>query len=155
MNTGNVILWGFAATILLTIIMSASKPLGLTRMDIPFLLGTMFTENRNKAPFAGMLSHFIIGWIFAFIYASAFELSGIRTWWFGMIIGLIHGIFVLSAGLQIVSAFHPRMAHPYQGPTPTKQLQPPGFFAINYGRRTPLVTLIAHLIYGVILGIFL
>jgi hypothetical protein len=46
------------------------------------------------------------------------------------------------------------MAHPYQGPTPTKQLQPPGFFAINYGRGTAVVTLVAHLLYGSMLGFF-
>lgn len=152
MNIGDVILWGFGATVLLTIIMSISKPLGFTRMDIPFLLGTMFTANRNKAPFYGLISHIIIGWIFAFIYAFAFELSGIKSWWLGLLIGFVHGLFVLSAGLQIISSFHPRMAHPHQGPTPTKQLQPPGFFALNYGRQTPAISLIAHLIYGAVLG---
>jgi hypothetical protein len=33
-------------------------------------------------------------------------------------------------------------------------LQPPGFLALNYGRRTPLVTVAAHLLYGAILGAF-
>lgn len=124
-------------------------------MDIPFLLGTLITGNRNKAPFYGLLLHIIIGWIFAFIYAIAFKTSGLVNVWFGMLIGLFHGAFVLSAGLQVVSSFHPRMAHPYQGPTPTKQLQPPGAFALNYGRGTPVVTLISHIIYGGILGYFL
>jgi hypothetical protein len=88
------------------------------------------------------------------LYAAVFATAGIVTWWFGMITGFVHGSFVLSAGLQVVSAFHPRMAHPYQGPTPTKQLQPPGFFALNYGRGTPIVTLIAHMVYGSMLGFF-
>lgn len=44
--------------------------------------------------------------------------------------------------------------NPLQGPTPTKQLQPPGFFAINYGRATPVVTQIAHIVYGGMLGFF-
>jgi len=154
MNIANILIWGFGATVVLTIIMAVSKPLGLTRIDIPFLLGTLITGNRNKAPFYGLVSHIFIGWIFAFIYAVAFETSALANWWFGLLIGLVHGIFVLSAGLQLVSAFHPRMAHPYQGPSPTKQLQPPGFFALNYGRGTPLVTIVAHIIYGTILGIF-
>ena len=154
MNIENILIWGFAATLILTIIMAASKPLGLTRIDIPFLLGTMLTANRNKAPWFGFLLHLLIGWIFAFLYGIAFESSGLPTWWFGLAIGFVHGAFVLSTGLQIVSSFHPRMAHPYQGPTPTKQLEPPGFFALNYGKGTPLVTLIAHLIYGGVLGAF-
>ena len=154
MSIGIIIIWGFAATVVLTTIMASSKPLGITRMDIPFLLGTWFTSNRNKAPFYGVIIHMIIGQLFAFLYAALFITSGIVNWWFGMIIGFVHASFLLSAGVQILSSFHPRMAHPYQGPTPTKQLQPPGFFAINYGRGTPIMTLIAHMIYGGMLGFF-
>jgi len=154
MNIGDILLWGFAGTIVLTIIMSVSRPLGFTRMDLPFMLGTLFTHDRNKAPWLGFIVHLIIGWIFAFIYAITFKSTGIYTWWFGVLIGFVHGAFVLSAGLQIISAFHPRMAHPYQGPTPTKQLEPPGFFALNYGKGTPIVTMLAHLVYGGLLGIF-
>jgi hypothetical protein len=154
MNIGNILLWGFAATLILTTIMAASKPLGITRMDLPFILGTLFTPNRNKAPVYGIVTHLFIGWLFAFIYAFAFESAEIYAWWFGIAIGFVHGAFVLSAGLQIISAFHPRMAQPYQGPTPTKQLEPPGFFALNYGTGTPLVTMLAHLVYGGVLGIF-
>jgi hypothetical protein len=154
MNIGSVILWGFAATIVLTTILAASRPLGFSRIDLPFLLGTMITANRNKAPFYGLLMHIFIGICFAFLYAAAIDSSGLSTWWAGMIIGAVHGAFVLSAGLQIISAFHPRMAHPYQGPTPTKQLQPPGFFALNYGRGTLVVTLLAHMLYGALFGAF-
>lgn len=154
MNIGNILLWGFAATLVLTTILAIAKPLGLTRMDLPFLLGTLFTANRNKAPWYGFLAHLTIGWIFAIIYGLAFESAGIKTWWFGLAVGLIHGAFVLSAGLQLVAVFHPRMAHPYQGPTPTKQLEPPGFFALNYGRGTPVITMLAHIVYGIILGLF-
>lgn len=154
MNLGNILLWGFAATLVLTTIMAASRPLGLTRMDLPFILGTLFTSNRNKAPLFGFITHLIVGWLFAFIYAAAFKNSNIYTWWFGLAIGFVHGAFVLSAGLQLISAFHPRMANPYQGPTPTKQLEPPGFFALNYGKGTPIVTMLAHLVYGSILGTF-
>jgi len=88
------------------------------------------------------------------IYAIAFNNAGLFTWWFGLVIGGVHGAFVLSAGLQLIAAFHPRMAQPFQGPTPTRQLEPPGFFALNYGKGTPLVTMLAHLIYGGVLGVF-
>lgn len=154
MNIGDVFLWGFTATVVLTTVMAISKPLGVSRIDIPFLLGTMLTANRNKAPFYGLLLHMFIGFCFAFLYAALLERSGIRAWWFGLLIGAIHGAFVLSAGLQIVSVFHPRMAHPYQGPTPTRQLQPPGFFALNYGHGTPVVTMIAHILYGMLFAMF-
>ena len=154
MNVSNLILWGFAATIILTVLAAASRPLGLTRMDLPFMLGTMFTPDRNKAPWIGFVSHLIMGWIFAFIYGAAFESSGLSNWWFGMAIGFVHAAFVLTVGLEIITFIHPRMASPYQGPTPTKQLEPPGFLALNYGKGTPLVTILAHLVYGTVLGMF-
>jgi uncharacterized membrane protein YagU involved in acid resistance len=154
MNVSNLILWGFAATIILTTIMAGSKPLNLTRMDLPFMLGSMFTPNRNKAPWIGALIHLLMGWLFAFIYGAAFESSGLTTWWFGLAIGFVHGAFVLTAGLSIINFLHPRMANPFQGPTPTRQLEPPGFLALNYGTGTPAVSLLAHLIYGGVLGLF-
>jgi hypothetical protein len=46
------------------------------------------------------------------------------------------------------------MASEHDGPTPTKQLEPPGLLALNYGRRTPLSVILAHLLYGSILGAF-
>jgi hypothetical protein len=33
-------------------------------------------------------------------------------------------------------------------------LEPPGFLLLNYGVRTPLVTLLAHLAYGALVGGF-
>src|SRR5215213_8626621 len=143
MNIYNLILWGFAATLILTSIMTTAKYLGFTRMDLPFLLGTLFTSNRNKAPWLGFMIHLMIGWFFAFVYDSAFRSSGLQNWWFGLAIGFVHAAFVLTIGLQIVNSFHPRMARPFQGPTPTRQLEPPGFLALNYGRGTPIVTFLA------------
>jgi hypothetical protein len=154
MNIPSLILWGFGATLILTTIMTSSKYLGLTRMDLPFLLGSMFSANRNNAPWIGFVIHLIMGWFFAFIYGTAFEMSGLGNWWFGMAIGFVHAAFVLTAGLQIVNYLHPRMARPYQGPTPTRQLEPPGFLILNYGKGTPIVTFVAHLVYGGVLGFF-
>jgi hypothetical protein len=46
------------------------------------------------------------------------------------------------------------MADEDEGPDPTPMLQPPGFMALNYGVRTPAVTLAAHAVYGAIVGAF-
>ena len=148
------LLWGFAATLILTTIVATSKYLGLTRMDLPFMLGTLFTSNRNRAPLLGFIIHLLMGWFFAFIYRAAFQNSGLHSFSFGLAIGFVHAAFVLTVGLQILNSFHPRMARPFQGPTPTRQLEPPGFLALNYGRGTPIVSFIAHVVYGGILGFF-
>lgn len=155
MNWQATLIWGFAATTILTTIIAGSRGLGFTRMDITFMLGSMFTSDRDKAKVIGFLFHFLNGWIFAFIYAAAFESAQLHTWWFGMAIGLVHSLFVLMSGLELVAAFHPRMASEQHGPDPTRLLEPPGFMAKHYGRETAAVSIIAHMIYGAVLGHFI
>jgi uncharacterized membrane protein YagU involved in acid resistance len=152
MNWASLFVWGFAGTIVLTTLMAGSQALGLTRMNLPFMLGTMLTANRDRAKVLGFLVHLVNGWIFAAVYIAAFEQLGEATWWLGAAMGLVHASFVLAAGMPLLSALHPRMASEQQGPTPTRQLEPPGRFALNYGRRTPISVLLAHLVYGGILG---
>lgn len=154
MNLSSILLWGFAATVVLSTLMAGSQRLGYTRMSIPFLLGTMVTPNRDRAMLLGLLVHMVNGWLFALLYALAFESWHHATWWLGAGIGLVHGLFVLTVGMPIIPAMHPRMVSEYFGPTPNRQLQPPGFLALHYGRRTPIVTLVSHLVYGAILGAF-
>ena len=147
-------LWGFASTVVLTSILAGSQGIGLTRMNIPYLLGTIFTPNRDRAKFIGFLLHFANGWIFSLIYVAAFQALHRSTWWIGAGIGLIHGVFVLTMVLPILPAFHPRMANEQYGPTVVRQLEPPGFLGLHYGIRTPISVLLAHAIFGAILGGF-
>jgi hypothetical protein len=65
-----------------------------------------------------------------------------------------HAAFVLTAGMRIVPGLHPRMASESQGPTLMRQLEPPGFLALNYGARTPITVIVAHIVFGSILGAF-
>ena len=148
------LLWGFVATIVLTTILSASHGLHLTRMNIPFLLGTMFRSGSRSAARVGFFVHLVNGWLFALLYLAAFHFWGGATWWRGAAIGLVHALFVLAAGMPILPAFHPRMAMPDEGPTAVRRLEPPGFFAVHYGMRTPISIVVAHLVYGAILGAF-
>jgi hypothetical protein len=154
MNWRSTALWGFVGTIFLTGTMSGGQGLGLTRMSLPFMLGTMFTADRDRAKLVGTGVHFINGWLLASIYAAAFQSWRRTTWWLGMAIGAVHGLFVLLVVMPALPGLHPRMASEQRGPEPTRQLEPPGFMALNYGRRTPLSLMLAHLLYGAILGTF-
>jgi hypothetical protein len=147
-------LWSFVATVFLTGIMSASQGLHMTRMNIPFMLGTMVTADRDRAKVWGLSMHMLIGWGFGSLYTAAFDSWRHAGWWRGAAIGLVHGLFVLLVGMQVLPALHPRMASEQHGPSPTRQLEPPGFMALNYGARTPISVLVAHLIYGAVLGAF-
>jgi hypothetical protein len=154
MNLQSILLWGFAATVVLTALTILAQSLGLTRIDIPFILGTMFTADRDRARFLGIAMHLVNGWLFAIVYALFFENIHIATWWFGTLIGATQGLFVVVALLPALPGVHPRMVSDFRGPEPARLLEPPGFLAQNYGRLTAAVLVFAHAVYGGILGLF-
>jgi hypothetical protein len=53
-------------------------------------------------------------------------------------------VYVLVVAMPALPAIHPRMASEQDGPTPTRQLEPPGVMALNYGRRTPISVILAQ-----------
>jgi len=114
----------------------------------------MFTADRDLAKLVGFGVHLIFGWLFAALYTVAFRSWGRATWWLGAAVGMVHGSFVLLTVMPILPGLHPRMASEQRGPEPTRELEPPGFLALNYGRRTPLSVVVAHIVYGGILGGF-
>ena len=146
------VLDGFLATVVLTLIEALARGFGFTRMNLPFILGTIFSGNRDRARLIGLGVHLLVGWIFALPYFFVFLSLNLPTWWFGALLGLGHGPFIMTALMPVMPAMHPRMADETHGPTPTRQLQPPGFLALNYGRRTFVVAILAHIVYGAILG---
>ena len=154
MNWSSWLLWGFASTVVLTSILAGSQGIGMTRMNVPYLLGTMFTPDRDRAKFIGIFLHFVNGWIFSLIYVAAFHALGKATWWFGALIGVAQAGFVLAVLLPVLPALHPRIANEQYGPTVARQLEPPGFLGLHYGIRTPISVFIAHTIFGAILGAF-
>lgn len=154
MSWGSWMLWGFAGTLVLTTIMSASQGLRLTRISLPYVVGTMFTADRDGAKLVGFVLHVVNGWVFSLVYVAAFHALHRATWWLGAGMGLVHAAFVLAAGTRILPGLHPRMASERQGPTVVPQLEPPGFLALNYGVQTPLTVAVAHAVFGAILGAF-
>ncbi len=154
MNWRDWLLWSGVATLALTTVLAGSQGLGLTRINLPYILGSIFTPNRERAKLVGFLVHLLNGWIFSLAYVAAFHSLGRTNWWIGAAIGAVQASFVLTAGVSLLSSMHPRMASEQKGPTVTRQLEPPGFLALNYGYQTPISILVAHLIYGAILGGF-
>jgi hypothetical protein len=154
MNWPDLLLSGFLGTAALTTIFSLSKGVGLTRIDLAFLLGTIVTPNRDKAKIIGAAMHFVAGWIFAIGHVMVFQRLHLATWWLGAITGFCHAMLVLAFVVPVLPSIHPRMVTSYRGPEPTGLLEPPGFLALNYGVQTPLVAIAAHIIYGALLGGF-
>jgi hypothetical protein len=73
----------------------------------------------------------------------------------GALFGLVHALFAGSALVNILlPVVHPRMGTGFTPAGSAPLLEPPGFLLLHYGRQTPLVTIIAHMVYGAIVGGF-
>lgn len=147
-----ILIWGGVATLSLNAIMFASQQLGWSRMNWSLLVGTLFTGDRHVATILGFVLNFFGGYVFAFLYFLAFALAGTANAWLGLAAGLLHGTILMTVALPLLVFGHPRIASEYDGARASKRLEPPGFLALNYGYRTPLVSLIAHAAYGAVLG---
>jgi hypothetical protein len=147
---------GFAGTLVLTTALRSANELDLTRMDLPFLLGTTFSTDRTRAKALGYILHFLAGLAFALIYYAVFVAIGHSGWWLGAIFGLAHGLFSGTALVNILlPLIHPRMGTPSTAAPSVALLEPPGFMMLNYGPQTPLVSLVAHTAYGTVVGGFI
>jgi hypothetical protein len=148
-------LFGLFATATLSVIMIGAQLAGLTRLDLPFLLGTIVTHDPDRARLYGFFIHLTFGQGFALGYAAGFALLDIATWWLGALFALLHVAVALTVLIPLLPGVHPRMATDRAGPASTATLEPPGLLALNYGAQTPAVTIVAHLGYGIALGLFL
>jgi hypothetical protein len=124
-------------------------------MDLPTMLGTIVETGIDRARVIGFALHLVAGQILAIGYAVVFDLVGRATWIIGGLLGLLHGLLVLTVVMTLLPGLHPHMASERSGPHLGRALEPPGALGLNYGASTPLVTLVAHVIYGAILGGFL
>lgn len=151
-NLWEILLWGLLATLAMTTIMYGSQGLGLSRLSLPFMVGTCVTADRDWATVFGFVLYTLGGWAFALLYVAILVSLGADSWWYGAVLGFLHGIFLLTVALPVMPHLHPRMASEYDEPGLRTLLEPPGFLGLNYGLQTPLVTVIAQTVYGAIVG---
>ena len=138
----------------MTTMMRAASEIGFTRMDLPLLLGTAFTDNRTareglrlrlRTSCSGCSSPSA----YAFVFALG-EARGTRRRLAGR---RVHALFIATVLVNVLLPIvHPRMATPDTAADQVALIEPPGFLMLNYGRNTFLVTLAAHIAYGAIVG---
>jgi len=138
-KVGKAILAGFIATLVMTVIMRIASMIGLPKMDVASMLGSMLTqtvpEPMSGPRFLGLVLHFLQGSVvFPLLFAYLFYkiLPG-PSWFKGIIWALI-----LWFVLQVV--IMPKMGA--------------GFFSSHVPQTMMRLigSLIVHVIYGIILG---
>ena len=146
---------GLLGTIVLTTILRGASELRLTRIDLPFLLGTALTADRVRAKAVGYALHFLFGFLFALAYYAVFAVLDHAGVFVGAGLGAVHALFAGSALVNVLlPVVHPRMGTGFDAAGATPLLEPPGFMLVNYGRQTVVAMIVAHLLYGTIVGGF-
>ena len=104
---------GFLGTLVLSTVLRAAGELGITRMDLPFLLGTTVTDNRRRAKVYGYVFHFLNGLAFAVLYGLCFAAIGRSGWWLGALIGALHALFTATVLVNVLlPVIHKRIGTP-------------------------------------------
>jgi len=95
----------------------------------------------------------VAGEVFALIYYAIFAAIDTGGWLVGALFGLLHGVVSATALVNILlPVVHPRMGSTLSAADSAPLLEPPGFLMRNYGRGTPIATVLAHIAYGAIVG---
>jgi hypothetical protein len=108
----------------MTALMGTGLAVGMTRMDMSLILGSMLTARASAARSVGTALHLVMGTVvFGLAYAAlwwAFDVgdAGVGTgswfglavgtgWWFGLAVGAAHAL-IAACAMPMMSAVHPR-----------------------------------------------
>ena len=109
--------------------------IGLPRIDVVSMLGSLAAPNKQDAVTLGGAIHFSMGVLFAIIYAAFWSAGiGSPTWWWGLIFGALHGIVVILL-LFMVTRMHPQLSE-----------------LIN-GLPVMVAILLNHMVFGVVVAL--
>jgi hypothetical protein len=127
---------GIVGTAAMSALLLLPRWLGIGKIDVIPAVGALITRRTENAFSIGYVVHFASGIVFAYIYWGILVLMKIPTaWWaFGMA-GCIHGIIVMLLVCITVMEHHPVARYHERGP------------------MTGLAQLIAHIVYGVVVGL--
>lgn len=150
-------IWSLIGSAVMATYLEGAQLLGVTRMSLTFLMGTVVTDDRRRAQIIGYCAYVVGGWLFGVLYALVLgSFPGLPLYAYigaGLLAGFCHGLFLIAVFLPLLPVIHPRLTSDYDGPEALTHIEPPGAFGLNYGLATPVSTVAAQTLYGLILGI--
>ena len=144
MNIIGAIVAGLVGTVVMSMVIAMAPTMGMPKMAIWELLGTLFSKEGNVG--LGWVMHFMMGMVFAIIYAALWVAGiGSATWLGGVIFGAVHW---LVAGLMMGGV--PMMHAGVKAGT----VKAPGVYMMSAGGMMAFVGgLIGHVLYGLVVAL--
>ncbi len=148
---------GGIATAVMTVLMQMGAAMGMTRMSMPLMLGSMFVREPERAGPLGWGLHAMMGLLFGLVYALVFWVvdpaSAASAWWIGLLVGAVHGLVVLAV-MPVMGAMHPRVGRGGVNAADGEVVLPEfGFGGRGFGSGTPLGIMMGHLVFGLVWGL--
>ncbi len=141
MDWPGIVVAGLVGTAVITALMYAGPMMGMPKMDIAQLLGSMVLPQGSSALAMGMMAHFVMGIIFVVIYAAVWTATGIAvTWWSGLIFGLVHTM-VAAGGMAVMMPMHKEVR--------AGRLESP----MAGGAKGLMGMLMGHLVFGLVVAL--
>jgi hypothetical protein len=144
MNILSAVIAGVVASLVFSIVLAMAPRLGMPRMDIVSLLGSMFSAKSNQA--LGWMMHLIMGVVFALLYAFLWS-SGISgaTWVGGLIFGAVQWLVV-----GMVMGMMPMMHVGIK----SGSVKAPGLWMTNNGGLMAFMGgLVGHMVFGTVIAL--
>lgn len=144
MNILNAVIAGLVSTVVFTVILTMAPKMGMPKMDIVSLLGSMFSAKTNLV--LGWMMHLMMGVIFALIYAFLWSSGiGAATWTSGLVFGAVHWLIV-----GVIMVMIPMMHVGIKSGT----VQAPGMWMTNNGGAMAFMGgLVGHMIFGAVVAL--
>lgn len=125
----------------MTGLMYGAPMMGMPRVNIAQLMGSMVVPLGRSAFAVGLMAHFVMGVIFAAIYAAVWTSDSIPvTWWSGLTLGAVHSV-VAAAGMRVVM--------PMNREVKAGRLESP----LTAGPRGAVGMLMGHLFFGLVVAL--
>ena len=140
MNILGAIIAGLVGTVAISVVMAMAPMMGMPKMDIVGMLGTMFGKPNRPM---GWVMHFMIGAIFVLIYSFFWSVGvGNATWASGLIFGGAHWL-VVGIVMGMIPIMHVGIK--------SGEVKAPGLWMTNNGGMVAFMGgLIGHLVFGVV-----
>jgi hypothetical protein len=140
------IIWGVVATIAFTLFSMMGTAVGMTRMDLLDLLGSMVAPPGSTASRAiGAMLHLGNGALLAIAWVYGVTLVGLPANWLTAV-----GWSVILWALALLMMSTMGSVHPA---IKKGEQEDPGPAATNFGAMTPVGSLMGHVVYGLVLGL--
>ena len=140
LNIIGAIVAGLVGTVVMTMVMVMAPKMGMPKMDIVGLLGSMFIKEGVRP--IGMAIHFMMGIVFAVIYAFVWSKGiGRASVGYGALFGTIHWLIV-----GLIMGMIPILHAGIKAGT----VKSPGIYMTNNGGLKGFMGgLVGHIVYGI------